>query len=132
MNTRTVTAVLAVPRKRAFDYLAEIENLPRWATEFARELKVVEGKHKVVNGLGEFFVRIDADETTGVVDFLAGPTEAELGLFPSRVVGLPDGTCAYTFTMFQGPGLSDELFESQHASLVREFDNLRRELAATT
>lgn len=130
MKTRSVTAVLAAPKQRVFEYVAEIENLPAWATEFARELKVVDGKHKVVNGLGEFFVRIDADEPTGVIDFRAGPTEAELGLFPSRVVELPDGTSAYTFTMFQGPGLSDELFESQFESLVRELDNLRREFVA--
>jgi hypothetical protein len=130
MKTRTATALLTAPKEKVFDYLAEIDNLPRWATEFARELKVVDGKYKVVNGLGEFFVRIDADEATGVIDFRAGPTETELGLFPSRVVELPGGTSAYTFTMFQGPGLSDELFESQYQSLVRELDNLRDELAA--
>jgi hypothetical protein len=124
VKSRTVTTVLPVPKKKLFDYVAEIENLPRWATEFARELKVVDGKHKVVNGLGEFFVRIDADEPTGVIDFRAGPTEAELGLFPSRVVELPGGTSAYTFTMFQGPGQSDELFESQYQSLLRELDGL--------
>jgi hypothetical protein len=32
--------------------------------------------------------------------------------------------------MFQWPGQSDELFESQHASLQREFENLEREFAA--
>jgi hypothetical protein len=129
VKTRTVTAVLAAPKAQVFEYVAEIENLPRWAIEFARELKVVDGKHKVVNGLGEFFVRIDADDSTGVIDFHAGPSEAELGIFPSRVVELPGGTSAHTFTMFQGPGTSDELFESQYQSLVRELDNLRCEFA---
>jgi hypothetical protein len=27
--------------------------------------------------------------------------------------------------MFQQPGMADELFESQHASLQREFENIR-------
>jgi phage regulator Rha-like protein len=31
--------------------------------------------------------------------------------------------------MFQGPGLSDELFESQHQSLLRELENLERQFA---
>jgi len=57
----------------------------------------------------------------------AGPTESEMALFPTRVVGLPDGRSAFTFTMFQGPGSSDELFESQHASLVRELENIERQ-----
>ena len=43
------------------------------------------------------------------------------------MVGLPGGQSAFTFTMFQAPGSSDELFESQHASLVREFENIERE-----
>jgi hypothetical protein len=55
----------------------------------------------------------------------AGPSEQELALFPTRVVGLERGKSAYSFTMFQAPGMPDELFESQHASLLREFDNIR-------
>ena len=129
MNTRTVTATLEAPANAVFDYLAEIENLPRWATEFARELKVEDGKAKVVNGLGEFHFRIEADPDTGVIDMLAGPSEDELALFPTRVVPLAADRCAYTFTMFQGPGMPDELFESQYQSLLREFENIRREFS---
>jgi hypothetical protein len=128
VNHRTVTAVLPAPRERVFAYLSEVENLPRWATEFARELKVVDGRYKVVNGLGEFFFEIRADEETGVIDMLAGPSEDRMALFPSRVVELPGGGSAYTFTMFQAPGQPDEQFEGQYASLIRELENIRREL----
>ena len=127
MRSETVTTVLPARKGEVFAYLAEIENLPRWATEFARELKVENGRHKVVNWLGEFFFAMEADEATGVIDMRAGPTESEMALFPTRVVELPDGRSAFTFTMFQGPGSSDDLFESQHASLVREFENIERQ-----
>lgn len=60
---------------------------------------------------------------------LAGPTEAEMALFPTRVVELPGGRSAFTFTMFQGPEMPDELFEAQHASLLREFENIERTFA---
>ena len=124
MRTRSVTTTLASEPREVFTYLAEVENLPEWATEFARELKVVDGRHKVVNGLGEFFVRIEADAATGVIDMLAGPSEDELGLFPTRVVAVPGGS-AFTFTMFQ-PGEDDEVFDAQYASLLRELENLQR------
>jgi hypothetical protein len=124
MTSRTVTIVLEAPKERVFDYLSKIENLPAWANEFARELKYENGKAKVVNGLGEFYFAIEADVKTGVIDMYAGPTEDELGLFPTRVVALPDNTSAFSFTMFQAPGMPDELFESQHASLKREFENI--------
>jgi len=129
MTSRTVTAVLAAPKEQVFDYLSRIDNLPKWASEFARELKYENGKTKVVNGLGEFYFSIDADADTGVIDMYAGATESELALFPTRVVALPEGGSAYSFTMFQRPGMPDELFESQYESLLREFENIKRELA---
>ena len=129
MKARTVTAVLDAPREQVFRYLSDVENLPTWATEFARELRFEDGKTKVVNGLGEFYFSIDADPDTGVIDMYAGPTEEELALFPTRVVGLPGGKVAYSFTMFQGPEMPEELFESQYEALLREFDNIRDRFA---
>ena len=129
MQARTVTAVLDAPREKVFRYLADVENLPTWATEFARELRFEDGKAKVVNGLGEFYFSIEADPDTGVIDMYAGPTEEELALFPTRVVGLPGGKVAYSFTMFQGPEMPEELFESQYEALLREFDNIRDRFA---
>jgi hypothetical protein len=130
MINRTVTAVLHAPKDVVFDYLSQLDNLPDWATDFAQEVKYVDGKAKVVNGLGEFYFRIDSDRDTGVIDMYAGPTENELALFPTRVVALGEDTSAYSFTMFKAPGMPDELFESQYESLRREFDNIRGRFAA--
>jgi hypothetical protein len=127
---RTITAVLDASKDVVFDYLSRLENLPDWATEFAQELKYVDGKPKVVNGVGEFYFAIDADRKSGVIDMYAGPTEEELALFPTRVVALGEGKSAYSFTMFKAPGMPDELFESQYESLRREFDNIRGRFAA--
>ena len=113
MESRTVTTVLAAPKTEVFEYLASVENLPKWATEFARELKHEGGKTKVVN------------PETGVIDMYAGPTEDELALFPTRIVALPGAQSAYTFTMFQAPGSPDDLFEAQYQSLLRELENIR-------
>ena len=126
MRSETVTTIVFAPREKVFAYLAEIENLPKWATEFARELRLVDGQYKVVNGLGEFFFEIRADADSGVIDMLAGPNDNALLCFPSRVVSTPAGGSAYTFTMFQAPGQPDDQFEGQHASLLREFENLKR------
>jgi hypothetical protein len=69
-----------------FAYLTNIDDMPEWATEFARELRFVDGRYKVVNGLGEFFFEIRADAESGVIDMLARPREDALQLFPTRVV----------------------------------------------
>jgi Polyketide cyclase / dehydrase and lipid transport len=126
MKHHTVTTTFAAPPDEVFAYLADIEKLPEWATEFARELKLVDRRYKVVNGLGEHFFEIRADRGSGVIDMLAGPSEDSLALFPTRVVPLADGGSAFTFTMFQAPGQPDEQFEGQYASLRRELGNLER------
>jgi hypothetical protein len=129
MRSATVTTVVDAPQREVFSYMADIENLPRWATEFARELKRDGDDYKVVNGLGEFFFDIRADEDTGVVDMFAGPDKQHMAVFPTRAVQLPDGRTAYSFTMFQAPDMPDELFAAQHASLQREFRNIERALS---
>jgi len=116
------------PHTRVFDYMSDIEHLPEWATEFARELRREGDDYKVRNGLGEFFFAIRADRATGVIDMYAGPTKDAMAVFPTRVLALPGGGTAYSFTMFQGPGMPDALFDAQHASLQRELDNLQRML----
>jgi hypothetical protein len=124
MRSHTVTTVLPAPKQAVFEYMSKIENLPEWATEFARELRRDKDGYLVVNNLGEFRFEIRADEETGVIDMLSGPTAEEMAVFPSRAVELPDGRTAYSFTMFQGPGMPDELFEGQYESLKREFANI--------
>jgi hypothetical protein len=124
-----VTTVLSAPQPAVFDYLAEIENLPEWATEFARELRRDGQDYKVVNGLGEFFFSISADRASGVIDMFAGPSKEQMAVFPTRAVALPDGRTAYSFTMFQARGTPDDLFDAQHASLQRELASIERVLS---
>jgi hypothetical protein len=126
MRNETVTTVLQAPPEEVFDYMSDVERLPEWATEFARELKREGDDYKVINGLGELYFEIRADRATGVIDMYAGPAKDAMGLFPTRVVPLPGGGSAFSFTMFQAPDVPDGLFESQHASLRRELANVER------
>ena len=125
MRSETVTTIVSAPRDAVFEYMSDIEKLPEWATEFARELKREGENYKVLNGLGEFYFDIQADPRTGVIDMFAGTTKDQMAVFPTRAVELPDGQTAYSFTMFQGPDMPDELFEAQHQSLQREFANIQ-------
>jgi hypothetical protein len=128
MRSATVTTVLRAPQSTVFEYMADIQHLPEWATEFARELRREGDDYKVVNGLGEFYFTIQADAASGVIDMFAGPTKDAMAVFPTRAVALPDGRTAYSFTMFQAPDMPDDLFDAQYASLRREFHNIERVL----
>jgi hypothetical protein len=127
MNSKTASLILHAPKNAVFFYLSNIENLPEWATIFCKELKRVDRKYKVVTSTsGELFFEIHADENTGVIDMYAGANERQMGIFPVRVIDLPNGACVVLFTMFQTPGMSDEQFIAQYESLLKEFENIRR------
>jgi hypothetical protein len=130
VRSETVTTIVRAPQTTVFEYMSDIEKLPEWATEFARELRREGEDYKIVNGLGEFYFEIKADPHTGVIDMFAGPAKDQMAIFPTRVVALPDGSTAFSFTMFQTPGMPDALFESQHESLKREFINIEAAFAA--
>ncbi|WP_456425858.1 hypothetical protein [Rhodocaloribacter sp.] len=125
MESKTASVTINVPQARLFDFVSEITNLPVWAHEFCKGLKTVNGRSVITTDQGDLLFRIDADPNTGVVDFFGGPTEDAMGCFPSRVIGLPDGSSAYLFTLFRTPDMDDAAFEAGYASLRRELDTLK-------
>lgn len=127
MNTSTHTVSLTASKDKAFAFLAEIENLPRWATMFCRELKRDDsGLHRIVTPNGEILFRIDADPATGVIDMYGGPTEEQMAYWPARVVERPGAGCLFIFTAFQYPGVPDEEFAAQCDGIEHEFPNISR------
>jgi len=125
MNSHTQTQVFSASKQTLFRFLADIQNLPKWATAFALEVKVVDGKHKVVTPEGEIFFQIDSDINTGIIDMHCGAEENQLAYFPSRVINLPDGMSAYHITNFQWPGVTDEMFVAENNELAEEFENIK-------
>jgi hypothetical protein len=131
MLTNTVVAILPVPKDEVFAYLSDVNNLPRWATEFCQSLKVEKGKYKVHTCTGhDLLFRIEANPAIGTIDMFAGPTEEQMGMFPTRVIPLQTRLSAYIFTMFQGPGMSEESFHKQAESLRRELANIEKHFSS--
>jgi hypothetical protein len=128
MNSKTASLVLHAPKENVFSYLSKIENLPKWTTVFCKELKIVNGKHKVVTPAGKMFFDIQSDEKTGVIDMFAGTNERQMGIFP-RVLDLTGGASVVLLTMFQTSGMSDNQFNAQYESLLAEFENIKKEFA---
>jgi hypothetical protein len=120
MNAVTEIAWLNESKSVVFEFLADVANLPVWATEFCESGRWEGDDYRIKTSQGELIARCEGDARTGVIDMFAGPTKEAMGLFPVRVLGLPDGRTAVTFTFFQPPGMPEELYARQHASLRNE------------
>jgi hypothetical protein len=124
MNSNTHTLALSAPKERVFDFLSRIENLPKWATMFCKELRCLDGgRYKVLTPQGEIFFRIEADSKSGVVDMYGGSTEEQMAYWPARVVERGAGSL-FIFTAFQYPGISDDDFAMQCEGLKKEFPHI--------
>ena len=122
--SRTVTIVVPAAKDAVFSFLAKIENLPEWATEFCQEVKRDGAHHKVVTSAGELFFRIEADPRSGVIDMFSGPSPTEQDIFPCRVIVLPDRRSAISFTFFRPADMPLEHYERLYQSLLIEMDGL--------
>src|SRR5262245_8104287 len=126
MNTSTHTLPLTASKEKAFAFLSNIENLPKWATVFCKALeRDAHGRYRVLTPRGEIFFRIEADPRTGVIDMYGGPSEDQMAYWPARVVERPGHGSLFIFTAMQYPGVSDEAFEAQCSGLEQEFPHIR-------
>lgn len=111
----------------AFAYIADPTNLPNWTNAFAEVtgsravMRTPEGEVEV-----ELEVRTAAAE--GTIDWIMTFPDGSIATAFSRLVGLGQGRCAYTFVLTPPPGPLETLegaLSAQSAILSEELQRLR-------
>ena len=126
MNSVTETCVVNVPRDSVFEFLSNIENIPKWATKFVKKLTLVDDKYKALTPIGEVFIRLDVDKKAGLIDIYAGPTEDNMTPAYMRIISLPDNSTAVMFTFFQYGSTPDAIWKIFCEWIKIEVDNIKR------
>jgi hypothetical protein len=124
MHARTLTVELCSGRTAAFNFLADVENLPRWAAGFCERLELSRGQWLAWTSEGELFAEIEADERTGVIDLRLGDEHACACVIALRVLTLPGGPTLVSVVMPRGAGQSDFAFECQCEELAASLGRL--------
>lgn len=119
-DTQAVTVHASA--EQLFDFLANPENLPKWAVGFCHAIRrddADDGCWVIRTAQGEVGIRYVTDRRLGVIDFHISPAPGVEAAAFSRV--LPNGTGSeYVFTQVQSPGMPDEVFDGQVAALGEE------------
>lgn len=118
MHIRTVSISVAVPRDPVFNYLANVENLPDWSTEFCERLELRSGRWWAYTPRGEVLVELEVAAAAGLLDFHVGPAPDRMALFPLRVLPLGPRRTLVSYTFIQQGDVSDEAYEAQYQSLL--------------
>jgi hypothetical protein len=119
MRADTQAVTLDAPPTTVFEFLADPENLPRWAVGFAHAVRRDGDMWRVRTAQGEVGLRLAADSAGGTIDFhiVAGPGVEVVAY--SRVIPAPEGA-VYVFTQLQEAGMPDAVFDGQVRALRDE------------
>ena len=125
MKTETLSIKIPAPKNAVLHYLADINNFPEWATEFCQELKKEDDHYKVKSPMGEVYLRIDADENSGVIKYFATAEPNGTDYLPSKVTQINDSNCEYMIDFSQPEGLADEVYQQQCSAIKIELQNIK-------
>lgn len=104
MRSDTQSVTIATTPEEVIDFVADPENLPKWATGFAQSIRRENDHWMVTTPQGDVTVQIETDPDRGIVDYVMSPAPGvTLTLTAySRVLPNEDGA-EYVFTQFQAP-----------------------------
>jgi hypothetical protein len=121
----TQSISIDAPREAVLALVSDPTAFPRWASGFARAVRVDGPDWLVETGEGEVRLRVRVSPELGTVDYLAAAAlpDAEVGAF-SRVV--PNGHgCDYIFTRFFPDAMSDTELDDERAVVSVELQTVR-------
>jgi hypothetical protein len=108
---------------------ADPEQLPRWASGLAGgALRRTADGWVADSPMGEVVIEFAAPNEFGVLDHVVRMPSGEAVYNPLRVVpaGENEPRCEVVFTVRQRPGMTDEEFESDAATVAADLDRLRQ------
>jgi len=118
MNIHTLSLSVSAPRGAVFNFLADIENLPKWATDWCESIALSRGRWWALTAEGEMVVDFETSAGTGVIDLRAGPLPESMLLTPIRVVPLSARRTLISITVIEAPDRGPEVF-TQRCELWR-------------
>ncbi|HQY05870.1 MAG TPA: hypothetical protein PLQ52_07375, partial [Lacunisphaera sp.] len=124
MNIHPLTITVSAPRDTVFNFLADIENLPRWAGAWCERLALQRGRWWALTSEGEQVMDMETSAGTGVIDLRAGMSPERFRLMPIRVVALSTRRTLVSFLVIEGPDETNDAFAQRRERLQSAADGL--------
>ena len=116
---RTLAVTVRQSRAAVFNRLADVEALPRWAPEYCERIDLWPCGWRALTTDGEWFVEVESDERSGVVDLRFSDGCECRRFLPLRVATLPGGETLVSAVLVRWPGVDEGAFERECELLGR-------------
>ena len=120
----TISVQIDRDPKAVYAYVADLNNLHRWATTFCRSIRHEGDGWVMETSLGTMAIRLAPENDLGVLDHYLTPPGGETLYVPMRVVANGLGS-EVIFTLFRLPDVSDEAYAADAALVRQDLDRLK-------
>jgi hypothetical protein len=124
MRARTINTSIKSDPKMVYDFVSNLENLPRWASSTFPSINEVNGEWFVDTPEGQNKVMLAERNNFGILDHHVKSTSGVEVYVPMRVVKNGDGS-EIIFTVFQTPEMTDERFAEDIKTVEKDLNQLK-------
>lgn len=125
LHARHISVSIHRAPQEVYDFAADPENLPKWATGLAGGIRKVKDEWVADSPLGKIKIRFAERNSFGVLDHDVILESGAQFHNPMRVV--PNGSGSEViFTLFRQPETSDEKFEEDARWVKKDLNALKR------
>lgn len=110
--------------KKVYDFVSNLENLPRWASSTFSFIKEVDGEWVIDTPNGQNKVMLIERNSFGILDHYVKLTSGIEVYVPMRVVSNGDGS-EVMLTVFQTPEMTDEGYAKDMQTVEKDLNHLK-------
>jgi hypothetical protein len=123
-KSKTMSASIKSDHKTVYDFVSNLENLPRWASSTFPSIKEVKGEWVVDSPNGRNKVMITEKNNFGILDHYVKLTSGVEVYVPMRVIKNGDGS-EVLLTVFQAPEMTDDGYAKDLQTVEKDLNHLR-------
>lgn len=123
-NSRILSVSIKRDPRTVYEFILNLENLPKWAGQAFQSIKKQNGEWIVETPQGAAKVRITERNEFGILDHYVRTSSGVEVFVPMRVVQNGDGS-EVIFTLFQTEDMSDQNYAKDIAMVERDLQKLK-------
>ena len=125
LKSKTLSISINCNPKKVYEFVSNLENLPKWAKTFCRSIKNSNGEWIIETTQGPVKIKIAPKNDFGILDHTVIPAPGVEVFVLMRAV--PNGTGSEVIlTLFQQPDMSDENFSKDQGMVKQDLASLKQ------
>ena len=130
MKAQTLSVSIGRDAGIVYDFVSQLENLPKWATAFCLSIRPENGAWVAETPQGPLRIRISGKNNFGILDHYVSPAPGVEIFVPMRVVPNGGGS-EVLFTLFRRPEMTEGQYAQDLKWVEQDLNTLKKVMEST-